>query len=173
MPKAWLPARDTNFAKISRGRLEAPAQTPHHEAGSPRAQIGSTRHRSRGARSGRSSRGLNLGFDAVSALARCNSRAGANTPTVFLKVAMSRRQTEGDARNSPTDPRHEPGQPAVGRSPDPWRTPQARHRCWSNLGCQVARHRGGASHDHEIKATQSTFGIASHTMRSMRLSASL
>ena len=49
-----------------------------------------------------------------------------------MEVAMSRRQTEGAARNSPTDPRHEPGQPAVGRSPDPWRTPQARHRCWSN-----------------------------------------
>ncbi|TPW00470.1 MAG: hypothetical protein USCAAHI_00084 [Beijerinckiaceae bacterium] len=46
---------------------------------------------------------------------------------------MSRRQTEGGARN----PHHEPGQPAVGCSPDPWRTPQARHRCWSNLGRQI------------------------------------
>jgi hypothetical protein len=25
----------------------------------------------------------------------------------------------------------------VERSPDPWRTPQTQHRCWSNLGCQI------------------------------------
>jgi transposase InsO family protein len=50
---------------------------------------------------------------------------------------MSRRQTKGAARNSPTDPCHEPGQPAVGCSPDPWRAPQARHRRWPNLGRQV------------------------------------
>jgi hypothetical protein len=30
-----------------------------------------------------------------------------------MEVAMSRRQTEGAARNSPTDPHHEPRQPAV------------------------------------------------------------
>jgi hypothetical protein len=40
-----------------------------------------------------------------------------------MEVATSRWQTEGAARNSPTDPRHEPGQPAVGRSTD-WRTPR-------------------------------------------------
>ena len=54
-----------------------------------------------------------------------------------MEVAISRRQTEGAVRNSTIDPRHEPGQPAVGCSPDPWRTPQAWHRRWSNLGRQV------------------------------------
>ena len=50
---------------------------------------------------------------------------------------MSRRQTKGAARNSPADPRQEPGEPSVGRSPDPWRTPQTRHRRRANLGRQI------------------------------------
>jgi hypothetical protein len=54
-----------------------------------------------------------------------------------LEVALSRRQTESAARHSSIDPEYEPRQPALGRSPDPWRTPQARHRCRSNLGRQV------------------------------------
>ena len=54
-----------------------------------------------------------------------------------MEVEVSRRQTKGPARNSPTDPRHEPGQPALGRSQDPWRTSQARHRRWPNLGRQI------------------------------------
>ena len=54
-----------------------------------------------------------------------------------MEVEMSRRQAKGPARNSPTDPRHEPGQPALGRSQDPWRTPQAWHRRWSDLGRQI------------------------------------
>ncbi len=54
-----------------------------------------------------------------------------------LEVALSRRQTKTAARHSPIDLGDEPRQPALGRSPDPWRTPQARHQCGSNLGCQV------------------------------------
>ena len=54
-----------------------------------------------------------------------------------MKVAMSRRQAKGASRNPPADPRHEPGQPAVGCSPASWRTPQARHQHWSNLGRQI------------------------------------
>jgi hypothetical protein len=54
-----------------------------------------------------------------------------------MEVAISRGQTEGGARNPSTDPRHEPGQSAVGRASDPRRTPQARHRHWSNLGRQI------------------------------------
>ena len=54
-----------------------------------------------------------------------------------MEVAMSRRQTKSAAWNSPADSRHEPGQPVVGRSPDPWRTPQTRYRRWSNLGREV------------------------------------
>jgi len=39
--------------------------------------------------------------------------------------------------NPPIDPRHEPRQPALGCSPDPWRTPQARHQSGSDLGRQT------------------------------------
>src|SRR5262249_49765425 len=35
------------------------------------------------------------------------------------------------------DPRHEPRQPVLGRSPDPRRTGQTRHRCGSDLSRQV------------------------------------
>src|SRR5262249_14345540 len=35
--------------------------------------------------------------------------------------------TKGAARNPPIDPQHEPCQPALGCSPDPWRQPQAPH----------------------------------------------
>ncbi len=54
-----------------------------------------------------------------------------------MEVEMSRRQTKGPPRNSPTDPRNELGQSTLGRSQDPWRTPQAWHRRWANLGRQV------------------------------------
>src|SRR5215470_20220182 len=54
-----------------------------------------------------------------------------------MEVALSGRQTEGLTRNPPVDPEYKPRQPVLGRSPDPWRTPQARHRCRSDLGCQV------------------------------------
>src|SRR5262245_1698256 len=54
-----------------------------------------------------------------------------------MEVPFSRRQTESTTRNPPIDPRHEPRQPAVGRSPDPRRTPQTRHRCGSDLGRKI------------------------------------
>ena len=54
-----------------------------------------------------------------------------------MEVAISRWQAKGAARNSPIDPRHEPRQSAVGCSSNPWRTPQARHRNWPDLGRQV------------------------------------
>jgi transposase InsO family protein len=54
-----------------------------------------------------------------------------------MEVEVSRRQTKGPARNSPTDSSHEPDQSALGRSQDPWRTSQARHRRWPNLRCQI------------------------------------
>ena len=47
------------------------------------------------------------------------------------------RQAEGGAGNPPTDPRYEPGQSTVGRSQDPWRTPQTWNRRWPNLGGQI------------------------------------
>ena len=40
-----------------------------------------------------------------------------------MEVALSRRQTEGPARN----PEYEPCQPALGCASDPWRTPQTRY----------------------------------------------
>src|ERR1019366_2558733 len=54
-----------------------------------------------------------------------------------LEIEMPSRQTKGAARNSPTDPQHEPGQSTLGRSPDSRRTPQARHRRRANLGRQI------------------------------------
>jgi hypothetical protein len=54
-----------------------------------------------------------------------------------MEVALSRRQTEGPTRNSSIDPLHEPRQPALGCASDPWRTPQARHRCGSDLGREI------------------------------------
>src|SRR5262245_35693868 len=54
-----------------------------------------------------------------------------------MEVALSSRQAKSATRNPPADPRHEPRQPAVRRSPDPRRTPQARHRCGSDLGGQI------------------------------------
>ncbi len=42
-----------------------------------------------------------------------------------MEVETSRRQTKGPPRNSPADPRNESGQSTLGRSQDPWRTPQA------------------------------------------------
>ena len=53
-----------------------------------------------------------------------------------MEVAISRWQAKGAARNSPIDPRHELRQSAVGCSSNPWRTPQARHRNWPDLGRQ-------------------------------------
>ena len=54
-----------------------------------------------------------------------------------LEVAVTQRQTNGAARNSPADPRDEPRQSSLGRSEDPWRTSQARHRCGPNLSRQI------------------------------------
>src|SRR6478672_8989926 len=45
-----------------------------------------------------------------------------------LEIASACRQAQRPARNSATDPGDEPGQSALGRSPHPWRAPQARHR---------------------------------------------
>ena len=54
-----------------------------------------------------------------------------------LEVEVTQRQTNGPARNSPTDPRDEPRQSAVGRSQDPSRTSEAWHRRWPNVGRQI------------------------------------
>src|SRR6201993_3711195 len=54
-----------------------------------------------------------------------------------MEVAISRRQTEGPARNPPINPRHEPRQPVLGALADPRRTAQARHRRGSTLGHQI------------------------------------
>src|SRR5262245_19063031 len=54
-----------------------------------------------------------------------------------MEVPFSRRRTESASRNPPIDPRHEPRQPVLGRSPDPRRTAQTRHRCGSDLGREI------------------------------------
>src|SRR4051794_2391068 len=54
-----------------------------------------------------------------------------------LEIASACRQAERCAGNPAADPGNEPRQSALGRSPHPWRTPQARHRCWPDLSRQV------------------------------------
>src|SRR3954451_22127221 len=54
-----------------------------------------------------------------------------------LEIASAFRQAERNAGNSATDPGDDPRQSALGRSPHPWRTPQARHRCRPDLRRQV------------------------------------
>src|SRR6476646_8518373 len=54
-----------------------------------------------------------------------------------LEIASACRQAQRPARNSATDPGDEPCQSALGRSPHPWRTPQARHRRRPDLSRQV------------------------------------
>ena len=63
--------------------------------------------------------------------------SGRVSVVLAMEVARSSRQAKSATRNPPADPRHEPRQPAVGRSPDPRRTPQARHRCGSDLGREI------------------------------------
>ena len=48
---------------------------------------------------------------------------GRVSPVLAMEVALSGRQTEGPTRNPSIDPRYEPRQPAVGRAPDPRRSP--------------------------------------------------
>src|SRR3954452_20362671 len=54
-----------------------------------------------------------------------------------LEVSTTTRQAQGASRSSAADPRDEPGKSSLGRSSHPWRTPQARHRCRPDFGCQV------------------------------------
>src|SRR5512133_2314015 len=54
-----------------------------------------------------------------------------------LEVSTATRQAQGASRSSAADPRDQPGKSPLGRSSHPWRTPQARHRCRPDLGCQV------------------------------------
>src|SRR6478672_8261123 len=54
-----------------------------------------------------------------------------------LEIASACRQAQRPARNSATDPGDEPCQSALGRSPNSWRAPQARHRRRPDLRCEV------------------------------------
>ena len=54
-----------------------------------------------------------------------------------MEVPTATWPAKGAERNPAADPRHEPRQSSLGRSPHPRRAPQARHRCRSDLSCQV------------------------------------
>src|SRR6476659_4854656 len=54
-----------------------------------------------------------------------------------LEVSTATRQAQDASRSSAADPGDEPCQSALGRSPHPWRTPQARHRRRPDLSRQV------------------------------------
>ena len=56
---------------------------------------------------------------------------------VALEIQAARRETEHPAGDPWADPGHEPGQPALGRTPHPWRTTEARHRCRPDQRCKV------------------------------------
>jgi len=79
-----------------------------------------------------------------------------------MEVEMSRRQTKGAVRNSPTDPRHEPRQPTLGCSPDSRRTPQARNEVGqTSVAKYMARHRRPPSQGWKTFLRNHADGIAS------------
>jgi hypothetical protein len=58
-----------------------------------------------------------------------HSVASNGLPTVLaLEVALSWRSAKDTSGDPPPDPRHEPGQSALGRPARPWRTAEARDR---------------------------------------------
>ena len=54
-----------------------------------------------------------------------------------LEIAAMRWTAEKATADTPAHSRHEHRKPTLGCAADPWRTPQARHRCWADHGCQV------------------------------------
>src|SRR5712664_1696185 len=54
-----------------------------------------------------------------------------------LEIQTARRETENPAGDTSANPGHEPGQPALGRTPHPRRTSHARHRCRPDKRCKV------------------------------------
>src|SRR6266403_4354976 len=54
-----------------------------------------------------------------------------------LEIQTARRETENPAGDTSANPGHEPGQPALGRTPHPRRTAHARHRCRPDKRCKV------------------------------------
>jgi hypothetical protein len=63
--------------------------------------------------------------------------ASCRFPSVLaLEIKTTRRPTE-DAADPSSRSRDESRQPIMGRTTDPWRAAQARHRCWANDRCKV------------------------------------
>jgi hypothetical protein len=62
-----------------------------------------------------------------------------------LAIKASRWPAEDATRDPAAHSRYEHREPAMGRTADPWRTSQARHRCRANDGCQI---HGKASDPH-------------------------
>src|SRR6187551_2796445 len=58
-------------------------------------------------------------------------------PETVIRWHRAQAFAPSGAGNPAADPGDEPRQSALGRSPDPWRAPQARHRCRADLSRQV------------------------------------
>src|SRR6266567_1247935 len=59
-------------------------------------------------------------------------------PSVLaLEIKTARRPAEDPAGDPSSYSRDESRQPLMGRTTDPWRASQARHRCWANHRCKV------------------------------------
>src|SRR4051794_20612162 len=78
-----------------------------------------------------------------------------------LEVSTTTRQAQGASRSSAADPRDELGKSSLGRSSHPWRTPQARHRCRPDFGCQVHGRRRPPSQGWRTFLLNHADGIAS------------
>src|SRR4051794_36177211 len=68
---------------------------------------------------------------------RCSLASRWLSPVLAVEVSTRSGQAQGASRSSAADPRDEPRQPSLGRSPHSWRAPQARHRRGPNLRRQV------------------------------------
>src|SRR4029077_2271041 len=59
-------------------------------------------------------------------------------PSVLaLEIKTARRPAKDPAGDPSSYSRDESRQPIMGRTTDPWRASQARHRCWANHRCKV------------------------------------
>jgi len=64
--------------------------------------------------------------------------ASCRFPSVLaLEIKTARRPAEDPAGDPSSRSRDESRQPIMGRTTDPWRASQARHRCWANHRCKV------------------------------------
>ncbi len=68
----------------------------------------------------------------------CGPLAPCRLPSLLaLEIKTTRWPAEDASGDSPAPPRDQYRESVLGCAADPWRTPQARHRCRTNHGCQI------------------------------------